>query len=206
MKRLLLKYRKTGMLAYLSHLETTRSLERALRRARLPLAYSQGYSPHPRISSTPALPVGVGSLGEYLEVGLDRDVDVAGLPDQINLGLPADLKVVSAEMLSEHFPKMSRWVRYALYRVEGGQESNGGEACVFLALPLAGAGAEQEPGGFPRLRDALGKLRESLGWPDGGQYVIRQGLYASIEEIGDEVEGRIIEASGREARLKEVIF
>ena len=203
MKRLLLKYVKTGRLAYLSHLETMRALERALRRAGLPLAYSQGFSPHPRISSTPALPVGVGSLGEYLEVGLDREVEISGLAERINRGMPRDLRVSAAEMLPEHFPKMSRWVHYALYRVE---EKEGGEAArVFLALPLAAAGSEGEPGGFPRLRDALEQLREREGWKtDDRPYVIRQGLYASLDEIGEEAEGRVMEASGREARLREV--
>ena len=121
MKRLLLKYQKTGRMAYLSHLETMRALERALRRAGLPLTYSQGFSPHPRISSTPALPVGVGSLGEYLEVGLDGEVELSDLAERINRGMPQNLRISTAEILPEHFPKMSRWVHYALYRVEKGR-------------------------------------------------------------------------------------
>ena len=205
MKRLLLKYQKTGRMAYLSHLETMRALERALRRAGLPLTYSQGFSPHPRISSTPALPVGVGSLGEYLEVGLDGEVELSDLAERINRGMPQNLRISTAEILPEHFPKMSRWVHYALYRVE--KEEGGEAASVLLALPLAAAGSEGETGGFPRLRDALERLRETEGWgTDDRPYVIRQGLYASLDEIGEESGDRVMEASGREARLREVKF
>jgi hypothetical protein len=202
MSRLLLKFQKTGMLAYLSHLETTRALERSLRRAGLPLAYTQGYSPHPRISCTPALPVGVGSLGEYMEVGLDRDVELAGLEGRINQSMPEDLRVLTAEMLPEHFPKMSRWIHYALYRVEAGQSGEAGR--LLLALPLAAAGSESEQDGFPRLRDVLEKLQEQEGWGGVATRVTRQGLYASLDEIVEDAEGRLVEATGREARLREV--
>jgi hypothetical protein len=201
MTRLLLKFQKTGPLAWLSHLEMTRSLERALRRSGLPLAYTQGFSPHPRISCTPALPVGVGSLGEYLEVALDREVEADGLAVRINQDMPEGLRVLSAELLPEHFPKMSRWVHYALYRVEPGQE--GETAGLLLALPLAAAGG-REGEGYPRLRDALEKLDELEGWGGARPRVTRQGLYASLDEVVEESEGRLLEVSGRDARFREV--
>lgn len=202
MKRLMLKFEKTGALAWLSHLEMTRALERALRRSGLPLAYTQGFSPHPRISCTPALPVGVGSYGEYLEVGLDGEVEAGGLAERINQEMPEGLRVLSAELLPEHYPKMSRWVHYALYNVEpeGGDQASG----VLLALPLAAAGSEKEAEGFPRLRDALEALGAQEGWSGSRPQVTRQGLYASLDEIVEESRGRLLEVSGREARLREV--
>jgi len=203
-RRLLLVFRKTGLLAFLSHLETMRALERALRRAGLPLSYSEGFSPHPRLSSSPALPVGVSSEGEYLEVRLCEEVPLEGLCECINRGLPADLQVVRVEMLPPHFPKMSRWARYALYRVD--EPGGGRERSVLLALPLAGAGEGKVGGGkgIPRLRDALEALRRREGWREGDPRVTRVGLYATLDEVLEEAPGGVLEACGREAVLREV--
>jgi radical SAM-linked protein len=68
--RLRIKYIKAGRLAQLSHLETTRALERAIRRSGLPYAISHGFNAHMRLAFGPALPVGTGSLGEYIDVTL----------------------------------------------------------------------------------------------------------------------------------------
>ena len=68
--RLRVKYRITGRLAYLSHLETVRSMERVVRRAALPFAITEGFNPHMKIAFGPALPVGAGSRSEYFDVRL----------------------------------------------------------------------------------------------------------------------------------------
>ena len=65
-----IKYGIYGRLAYLSHLETIRSVERIIRRAELPFAITEGFSPHMKIAFGPALPVGAGSAGEYVDVRL----------------------------------------------------------------------------------------------------------------------------------------
>ncbi len=185
---------------YLSHLETMRALERALRRADVPMAYTQGYSPHPKISSSPALPVGVGSEGEYLEIALEGEVDVRNLLKQIVRELPQGLDALELTILPEHFPKLSRWIRYALYRIEGPATA---PTLPHLLLPLASRGSSGE-GQLPRLRDALARISESAGLSEGELVVVRQGLYASVDEVLDEVEGRIVMAQGREALLSEV--
>jgi hypothetical protein len=199
--RLLLKYHKRGEMVYLSHLETVKAMERALRRADLPLAYSRGFSPHPRITSSPALPVGVGSEGEYLEVSLRERPELSGLAERINRGMPEGLRVIGMELLPPHFPKISRWIRYALYRVE--VSGSPGKSC-YLLLPLAPQRKEGEAGGIPRLRDALSKLCELEGWDEREISVVRQGLYASVDEVLDEVSGRVIMAVNRDVRLSEV--
>ncbi len=180
-----------------------RAMERALRRAGLPLSYSEGFSPHPRLTFSPALPVGVASEGEYLEVRLREEVALQGLCERINRGLPRDLRVIRAELLPPHFPKMSRWIGYALYRVEG---PDGGGSSVFLALPLAGAsrGGGREGAAMPRLRDALESLRKREGWGEGELRVVRAGLYASLDEVKEDAPSGLLEAFGREAELREV--
>ncbi len=72
--RLRVQYAIRGRLAYLSHLETIRSMERVIRRADLPFAITEGFSPHMKVAFGPALPVGAGSQGEYLDVRLNEYV------------------------------------------------------------------------------------------------------------------------------------
>ena len=65
-----IKYVKRGRLAFLSHLETIRSMERIIRRAGLPYAVTEGFNPHMKVSFGPALPVGAASECEYLDLRL----------------------------------------------------------------------------------------------------------------------------------------
>jgi radical SAM-linked protein len=86
-QRIRLRYAKRGPLRFTSHRDFARAFERALRRAGAPIAFSQGFTPHPKISYASAAPTGVGSEAEYLEIGLQAEVD----PEQLRLALDAAL-------------------------------------------------------------------------------------------------------------------
>jgi radical SAM-linked protein len=86
-QRLRVRYAKRGRLRFSSHRDFARAFERALRRAEIPMAYSAGFSPHPKISYVGASPTGVASEAEYLEIGLARESD----PDQVRSALDAAL-------------------------------------------------------------------------------------------------------------------
>jgi radical SAM-linked protein len=76
-QRIRIRYAKRGPLRFTSHRDFARAFERALRRAAVPIAFSQGFTPHPKISYASAAPTGVGSEAEYLEIGLQAPVDPA---------------------------------------------------------------------------------------------------------------------------------
>jgi radical SAM-linked protein len=95
-QRVRLRYTKRGRLRFTSHRDFARAFERALRRAEVPMAYSAGFSPHPKISYVGAAPTGVASEGEYLEIGLAIAVDVEELRQAIDDALPDGLDVVEA--------------------------------------------------------------------------------------------------------------
>jgi radical SAM-linked protein len=86
-QRIRIRYAKRGPLRFTSHRDFARAFERALRRAGVPIAFSQGFTPHPKISYASAAPTGVGSEAEYLEIGLRTEVD----PNQLRLALDAAL-------------------------------------------------------------------------------------------------------------------
>jgi radical SAM family uncharacterized protein/radical SAM-linked protein len=96
-----IKYRcafsKRGPARFLSHLELSRCVARALRRAHLPLKYSQGYHPLPRIAFHDALPVGMESLEEFFDIELTSSIPAEAIPETVNPLLPQGLKIISAE-------------------------------------------------------------------------------------------------------------
>jgi radical SAM-linked protein len=91
-----LRYAKRGKLRFASHRDVARTFERALRRAGLPIAYSQGYSPHPKLSWAGAAPTGAASEAEYAEIQLVERVDPAVVCAKLNAALPEGLAVLEA--------------------------------------------------------------------------------------------------------------
>lgn len=96
MQRVRIRYAKRGRLRFTSHRDFARAFERALRRAEVPMAYSAGFTPHPKISYVGASPTGAGSEAEYLEIGLARVVDVDRLRAELDAVLPDGLDIVEA--------------------------------------------------------------------------------------------------------------
>src|SRR3954449_10873532 len=93
-QRLRIRYAKRGRLRFTSHRDFSRAFERALFRARVPMAYSSGFNPHPRISYAGASPTGAASEAEYLEIGLAEVVDPDRLGSDLDDSLPDGLDVL----------------------------------------------------------------------------------------------------------------
>ena len=94
-QRLRIRYAKRGRLRFTSHRDFSRAFERAIFRARVPMAYSSGFNPHPRISYAGAAPTGSASEAEYLEIGLAQVVDLADIRAALEEALPDGLDVVA---------------------------------------------------------------------------------------------------------------
>jgi radical SAM-linked protein len=93
-QRLRIRYAKRGRLRFTSHRDFSRAFERAIFRARIPMAYSSGFNPHPRISYAGASPTGAASEAEYLEIGLAEVADPATIHAALDEALPDGLDVV----------------------------------------------------------------------------------------------------------------
>lgn len=89
-----LRYAKRGRLRFISHRDFARALERALRRAGAPVAFSAGFTPHPKISYVGAAPTGAASEAEYVEIGLRERVDPEAFGKAVDASLPPGLDVV----------------------------------------------------------------------------------------------------------------
>ncbi|MET9679357.1 TIGR03936 family radical SAM-associated protein [Streptomyces coeruleorubidus] len=96
MQRIRLRYTKRGRLRFTSHRDFQRAFERALRRAEVPMAYSAGFTPHPKVSYANAAPTGTGSEAEYLEIALTAPRDPERLRALLDASMPAGLDIVEA--------------------------------------------------------------------------------------------------------------
>lgn len=95
-QRLRLRYAKRGRLRFSSHRDFQRALERALRRAGVPMAYSAGFNPHPKISYANAAPTGAASEAEFVEIAVTQVCDPVKIRAVLDEGLPDGLDIVDA--------------------------------------------------------------------------------------------------------------
>jgi radical SAM family uncharacterized protein/radical SAM-linked protein len=137
--RVRVRYAKLGRLVALSHLETMHAILRAVRRAALPVAYSQGFHPKPRVSFGPALPVGVESLCEDFDLDLIGAAEPEDVARRLARELPEDLRVQSAERVDAAEPSISEALRAVHYRVDFPQEGWGEEALAQCVADFQGA-------------------------------------------------------------------
>jgi len=115
--RLRITYSVDGPLRYASHLERTRAWERAARRAGLPLAYSGGFHPRPRLQVASALPVGFAADEELLDLWLARPVDPQAAVEALAKTLPEGLGIIRAEEADPAGPALPTLVQAAEYSV-----------------------------------------------------------------------------------------
>jgi radical SAM-linked protein len=99
--KLRIRFAKLGRVRWTSHRDVARMWERALRRARLPVAYTEGFSPRPKLSFGLALPTGCESEAEYLDVALREQVAVEEVTSTFSSLLPEGVDVVAAQVLPE---------------------------------------------------------------------------------------------------------
>lgn len=115
-KRYRFKFKRSGAASLISHLETVKLIERSLRQGGFPLAYSQGFHPHPRLSFGPPLPLGYDSAGDYFDAFLTGEITEAA--ERINRCLHGGLTVESAVEIPLKAKSLSALINHYRYRVD----------------------------------------------------------------------------------------
>jgi radical SAM family uncharacterized protein/radical SAM-linked protein len=196
--RVRVKYAKADELRFTSHLDVTRAIQRALRRARLPVCYSQGYSHHPRLSFGPPLPLGVAGEAEYFDVSVTGRLGEDWL-ERLNAGFPSGLRASEGRIVPAQGPSLVALVSAAEYRVvvwDDGTDSPldfvdvlrhaFGEAGI-LKISQASKGDECWIDLVARLRLASGAPEKIIGRVLGEQArpykIIRKGLYLERDGV-----------------------
>jgi radical SAM-linked protein len=117
MHRLRIKFRRGEQLKFLSHLDLMRLWERSLRRAGISPAYSEGFSPHPRISLAAPLAVGVTSQAEMMDIFLEQRISSDLFIEKISPQLPEGISIIEIVTVSPQAPSMQSRLRFAEYVV-----------------------------------------------------------------------------------------
>jgi radical SAM-linked protein len=100
-QRLIVRYAKRGRMRFASHRDIARAVERGVRRAGLPIAYSAGFSPHPKISYAGGAPTGTASEAEYLEISLTSACAAPDVRQRLDAALPDGIDVIEVQELSD---------------------------------------------------------------------------------------------------------
>jgi radical SAM-linked protein len=117
-QKLRFRFAIEGPLRFLSHLETLRVFTRALRRAQLPVQYSQGFHPQPQLAFATALPVGTESTGEYADVVLHACLEPRHVQERLNAVLPQHMRVLDARTVPLKAPALMSERLVAQYTVD----------------------------------------------------------------------------------------
>jgi radical SAM-linked protein len=141
--RVRIRFTKAGKVRFVSHRDVARLFERALRKLRLPVAYTEGYSPRPKLSFGLALPVAHESDAEYLDVDLRRSVDLETLPPELTAVLPDGITVEAAIGVEPGTPSLQQAVTSCDWHIEvlGATEA---EVSVAVARVMAASELLQE--------------------------------------------------------------
>lgn len=112
------KFKRENRLRFISHLDQQRLFQRAFRRAAIPIAYSSGFNPHPKLSFALAMSVGMVSDGEYGDVVLAETMDLKVFLEKLNAALPEGIHVVEAQVLPPKAPSLTASLKSCTYRVQ----------------------------------------------------------------------------------------
>ncbi len=142
--RVRITFSKQGALRYTGHLDLHRLWERAMRRASLPISYSQGFHPQPKISLAAALPLGFASRSEVLDVRLNEEIPVENISSRLKDNLPADIRILNIESVEEHAPALQTQVLSAVYDIHLTEPVDGAELTRMVEALMMSESAVRE--------------------------------------------------------------
>ncbi len=112
------RFTKVGSLQFISHLDLNRTMKNVMLRAKVPIKYSEGFNPHPKMVFALPLSVGAESVCELLDFKLDKPMKEEDLVDRLNAAFPPEMRVLEAYAPTAKFTE----IRYAEYRLESEEE------------------------------------------------------------------------------------
>jgi len=185
--RLRIGFAKTGSLALISHLDLLRLLERALRRSGLPVSFTGGFHPLPRLQVALALPLGVEGTGEWLDLEFIEAVEPAAVRARLQPELPPGLQLLSAAVVPTFGPSLSQELASAQWELElrsdrplAWERLQEGVAAILAAAELLWHDTDKK--GRPRQRDCRPALQALELLPPAPSLRLR--LDAAVDEAG----------------------
>jgi radical SAM-linked protein len=147
--RIRVTFAKQGALRYTGHLDLHKLWERTARRADLPLAYSQGFHPQPKMNIAAALPLGFSSRCEVMDMRLQDDIPLDGLAEKLQNTLPTGIRVLNVERVDDGEPALQTQVASAEYEVTLKEPMDSSELERRIGLVIASESLPRERRGKP---------------------------------------------------------
>jgi radical SAM-linked protein len=135
MNRLRVRFKREDSVKFISHLDIIRLWHRALRRAGIDLAYSEGFNPHPRISLAAPLALGITSDAELMDIFINRHISPHSFTALVGRQLPPGIEIMQVCLVALTLPALQSQVRFAEYMVDVGGEA--GEVAAAITSLLA---------------------------------------------------------------------
>ena len=186
--RLRIQFAKTGSMALLSHLDLMRLLERALRRSGLPISFTGGFHPLPRVQIALALPLGAEADGEWMDMEFTEALDPQQLQQGLQPLLPPGIALLSVTEVPVSSPSLSQEIRAAVWsfdvKLESGMTFDWSPAIAALLAADQLMWHDTDKKGRPRSRDCRSVLRrlDVLSGPEGSRLRLR--LEADVDSMG----------------------
>lgn len=117
MHKYLIKFTKINNMKYISHLDLMNVFQRAFRREGIKLNYSQGFSPHPKMSFAHPLSLGISSIGEYMEAELINKIPENDLIHKLNTAMPKGIGILECKEITGKVKSLAAIVEYAQYKI-----------------------------------------------------------------------------------------
>ncbi len=128
-----LKFRKTGSLQYVSHLDLVRTMNKIIVRAKLPLYYSEGFNPKPKMVFAAPLSIGTESLAEYMDLRLSEYVDPELVMKRLNSNMTEEMQITEAYYPDSKFTDL-KWMTYSISIKTSGANLEYAKRCEDILL------------------------------------------------------------------------
>lgn len=128
------KYTKLGYLKYLSHLDLIRLFNRSFTRSNIPVKYSEGFNPHPKLSLGNPLPLGIESVCEYFDLELIEPISPQEFKNKLNEILPTGIEIVESYGIDEMTPSISSTMCKSEYEILVDTLNSGDEIDYYLEI------------------------------------------------------------------------
>lgn len=188
-------YTKKGPARYISHLDLLRTFERAARRAGLPVAFTGGFNPHPKIAFAAPLAVGTAGEKEFADLELVREVPAISVQRDLTGNLPEGLRLVEVRQIEDGTPALMSMVDRATYRCE-----------ARLSGPLTQDTLDRAVKFFLEQTEILVKRKNKAG--ERKVYDIRPGIFDMSGRLDNDIiiiEAELKTGSRDNIRLEEVM-
>jgi radical SAM-linked protein len=188
-------YAKSGPARYISHLDLLRTFERAARRARLPIAFTSGFNPHPKIAFAAPLAVGTAGEKEFADIELAVEVPETSVQEDLDGTLPEGLHLLEVRKIVDRAPALMSMVESATYRCE-----------ARLNRPFKKDALDQAIEAFLNQPEILVQRKNKTG--EKKVYDIRPGIFAMSGRLDNDIiiiETELKTGSRDNIRLEEVV-